>query len=94
MIAFVTPIFPFGLGRCLAPLLEAVLAHRRERRVLLAGGARAEAERRQAVADHFTARARIVAAEAAEREARAALEVDVALLQRRLVGRIAAALDP
>lgn len=65
------PFLPFPVGCRAAPLLELLLAHRRELRVLRAGGARAEAERRQALADVAAALARIATAEAETREARA-----------------------
>jgi hypothetical protein len=81
----VLPIFPFGVARATAPLLETLLAHRRERRVLLAGGARAEAERRQAAAEIEQARARIAVAEAA-------LAEELLALQRQLAARFAGAL--
>jgi hypothetical protein len=74
------PLFPCGATRALAPLLETWLAHCRERRVLRAGGARAEAERRQARADRAKARARVAVAEAA-------LAEEILALQRRLIGR-------
>ncbi|WP_445151227.1 hypothetical protein [Baekduia sp. Peel2402] len=66
-------LIPVPVGCRAAPLLEVLLAHLRERRVLRAGGARAEAERRQAVADVAKAMARIATAEAEVHEARARL---------------------
>lgn len=86
------PTFPFGVTRCVAPLLDAFLAHRRERHVLLLGGARAEAERRQAVADLEKARARIAVAEAADREAGARASAARAALEAELLGRLAGVL--
>jgi hypothetical protein len=75
----VSPLIPIPLG-CragrLAPLLETLLAHRREQRVLRAGGARAEAERRQALADVAKAMARIASAEADAHAARTRAALD------------------
>lgn len=65
-----SPLIPCALGCRVAPVVEVVLAHLRERRVLRAGGARAEAERRQALADVAKAMARIAAAEAEAHERR------------------------
>ena len=64
------------LERCFVETLEILLAHRRERAVMEAGGIQAEVLRRHAIA-------RSAAAAAAIEEAEAAMAVDAA--RRRLV---------
>ena len=93
-------IFGFFGNRAGAEIVGDVLEHRRETRVLKAGGTEAEVERRQAEADIAVARARAEGAAAVEREATAKssvaasdVEAETHALQQVLLQKALAAIE-